>query len=123
MREEWDTEVLLDTIQYVKVKYSYNNKYFIISVVYARCNLNDQLELRYELQSMNPSGDIPWILGENLNVILNEDEKKGRVPFEQQEVMDFAFFINSCVLMEVNSQKAITLGGMAELKKNISSKG
>lgn len=72
---------------------------------------------------MNPSGDIPWILGENLNVILNEDEKKGRVPFEQQEVMDFAFFINSCVLMEVNSQKAITLGGMAELKKNISSKG
>lgn len=44
-KDDWEAEVLLDSIQQVTVKYSVNNKLFIISAVYARCNINDRLEL------------------------------------------------------------------------------
>lgn len=63
--------------------------------------MNERSELWDELQTMQPSDGIPWIISGNFNVILNEDEKLGGLPFEQHEAMDFAFFINSCALMEV----------------------
>lgn len=37
----------------------------------------------------------------DFNVSLNEDEKLGGLPFEQQEVTDFALFISNCSLMEL----------------------
>lgn len=42
-----------------------------------------------------------WIIGGDFNVILNEDEKLGGLDFEQQEAMDFDFFINNNTLAEV----------------------
>lgn len=36
-------------------------------------------------------------------MILNEEEKLGGLTFEQNEVKDFACFINSCSLSEIRS--------------------
>lgn len=44
-KEEWEALVMLDTIQQVPVKFCHNSKSFIISVVYARCNVVERLEL------------------------------------------------------------------------------
>lgn len=51
----------------------------------------ERLELWEELQSIIPDGDIPWIIGGDFNVILNEDEKLGGLTFDQQEALDFKF--------------------------------
>lgn len=48
---------------------------------------------------MRPAVDIPWIVGGDFNVILNEEEKMGGL-FEQQEAIDFALCINNCSLIE-----------------------
>lgn len=50
---------------------------------------------------MSTSNDILWIIGEDFNMILNEEEKMGGLPFEQHEAMDFTFCINNCSLMEI----------------------
>lgn len=59
-----------------------------------------------ELQSL-PSNGIPWIFGGDFNVILSEDEKLGGLPFEQQEVVDFALFISSWSLMDLTFNGSI----------------
>lgn len=61
----------------------------------------ERLELWEELQSVISDGDIPWIIGGDFNVILNEDEKLGGLTFDQQKALDFAMFINYCSLEEV----------------------
>lgn len=42
-----------------------------------------------------------WIISGDFNIILNEDEKLGGLPFEQQEAINFALCVNFCALSEV----------------------
>lgn len=93
--------VLLHKIQQITVKFIYNNKSFLISIVYTRCSALEILELWDKFQSVGISWDIPLIIGGDFNIILNKEEKMGGLAFEQQEAMDFAFFISSCSLSEV----------------------
>lgn len=48
-----------------------------------------------------PSTSTPYIVRGDFNVTLHEDEKLGGLKFEQQEVIDFAFFINNYSLSKV----------------------
>lgn len=43
--------MILDSIQQISVKFTYDNKQFIISLVYARCSALERLKLWDELQS------------------------------------------------------------------------
>lgn len=69
--------------------------------MYARCSGVERLKLWEELQSVIPSGDIPWIIGGDFNVILNENEKLGGLGFDQHEALGFAMLIISCSLEDV----------------------
>lgn len=91
----------LDSIQHILVKFTYNSKQFIISAKYARYSSLERLELWDELQSLRSACDMPRIIGRAFHVIFNEDEKLGGLAFEQQEAMDFDFFINNNTLAEV----------------------
>ncbi|KAH0742871.1 hypothetical protein KY290_030864 [Solanum tuberosum] len=83
------------------MKFTYNNKCCIISSVYARCNALDRLELWEELESIDEKDHYPWVVGGDFNVIVNEEEKLGGLPFTQNEAMNFALFISNCALTEV----------------------
>lgn len=43
----------------------------------------------------------PWMVGDDLNVILNGEEKLGGLEFTQMELIEFAQCINACILSEV----------------------
>ncbi|XP_060210542.1 uncharacterized protein LOC132637478 [Lycium barbarum] len=45
--------------------------------------------------------DAPWLVGEDFNVVLNEDEKIGGNPVIPQDYEDFVFCSNSCELLEI----------------------
>ncbi|KAK4706689.1 hypothetical protein R3W88_033755 [Solanum pinnatisectum] len=100
-KDEWMGSILLDTIQQVTIQFKHNNKKFIISVVYARCNALERLELWEKLESIAERVQCPWIIRGDFNVILNKEEKLGGLEFSPNEAIDFAAFISSDALSEV----------------------
>lgn len=66
----------------------------MITIVYERCNALERLELWENIEVMAQIQQIPLLIGGDFNVILNEKEKKGGLPFIQYEVMDFNYYIN-----------------------------
>ncbi|KAK4718725.1 hypothetical protein R3W88_017063 [Solanum pinnatisectum] len=71
-RSEWEGINILDTVQQVTIRFKIDNKFFLISAVYARCNALERLELWAELESITDRDRWPWIIGGYFNVILNE---------------------------------------------------
>ncbi|KAH0656867.1 hypothetical protein KY290_032529 [Solanum tuberosum] len=102
-RTIWEGNILLDTVQQITIKFKIENNFFIITVVYARCNALDRLELWEELEELARSQQCPWVVGGDFNVILNEEEKLGGLAFTQNEALEFASCINACALTEVRT--------------------
>lgn len=85
----------------ITMKFCKNDSSYIISSVYVRCNVLDRLELWEEVESLATNIQVLWMVGGDFNIILNEEEKLGRLQFTQQEAIDFAQCINCCGLSEV----------------------
>ncbi|KAH0679394.1 hypothetical protein KY284_020479 [Solanum tuberosum] len=100
--EEWEGSIILDTVQQVSIQFRKNDKEFIISAVYARCNALERLELWEELDSIAERVQCPWVIGGDFNMILKKEEKLGGLEFTHNEAMDFAAFISSCALSEMH---------------------
>ncbi|KAG5617032.1 hypothetical protein H5410_016856 [Solanum commersonii] len=94
---EWEVNIILDTVQQVTIKFRIKNKYYIISVVYARCNTLERLELWDELEGIIDRELCPWVIGGDFNVILNEEEKLGGLPFTQNEAIDKDLTMHPCI--------------------------
>jgi len=122
-RSEWEGINILDTVQQVTIRFKIDSKFFLISVVYARCNALERLELWEKLDSIIDRDRWPWIVGGDFNVILNEEEKLGGLPFTQHEAIDFASFIVCVLYQKYKRLEANLLGGMGGLKRNVFLKG
>lgn len=72
----------------------------MIIVVYARCSAIEILELWEELEWMAEGLHIPWIVGGDFNVILNDSKKLGGLLVTQVETFDFAQCASNCALTE-----------------------
>lgn len=46
--------------------------------------------------------EVPWLVGGDFNVILNEEEKLAGLEVTQQEVVDFAQCVSYSGLLEIN---------------------
>ncbi|XP_049396567.1 uncharacterized protein LOC125860610 [Solanum stenotomum] len=99
--DDWEGSLILDTVQQVTIQFKKNEKDFLISAVYARCNAMERLELWEELESIAENVRCPWVIGGDFNVILNEEERLGGLEFTINEAIDFASFISSNALSEV----------------------
>ncbi|KAH0696200.1 hypothetical protein KY289_013682 [Solanum tuberosum] len=100
-KDDWVGNIVLDTVQQVTFQFKKNDKEFMVSAVYARCNTVERLELWEELDSIAEHVQCPWIIGGDLNVILDEEEKLGGLDFTINEAIDFASFISRNALLEV----------------------
>ncbi|KAK4731359.1 hypothetical protein R3W88_024347 [Solanum pinnatisectum] len=67
-------------------------------MIYAKCTSLERLCLWEDLYSIRLNLSLPWMVGGDFNVIMEEDKKIGRLPLYPQEYEDFALCINSCEL-------------------------
>lgn len=56
----------------------------VISAVYARYSSLERLLIWEDLEDIEESVDVPWIVGGDFNVILEEIEKLGGLPVTQK---------------------------------------
>nr|XP_009620919.1 uncharacterized protein LOC104112639 [Nicotiana tomentosiformis] len=97
-----DWELLIDTDQQITIKVLYQGigKHIIMTVVYVKCSSLERLELWNNLYCLASDMELPWLVGGDFNVILNEEEKIGGLPVYPPEYEDFAFYVNSCELFD-----------------------
>ncbi|KAG5594126.1 hypothetical protein H5410_035358 [Solanum commersonii] len=97
--DDWNGVVVSDSIQHLTLKFTQqgSSKEFMITAVYARCSAIERLELWEELEWLAERLQIPWIVGGDFNVIMNEEEK-----LEDRQIT------------KVSSSEACTHGGMEE---------
>lgn len=100
-RNDWEGSVMINSFQQVTMRFIKCNMPFIITSVYARCNVLDRLELWEELERIDTS-NYPWMVEGDFNMILHEEEKLGSLDFTQQEAINFVQYINNCALSEIN---------------------
>nr|XP_016478992.1 PREDICTED: uncharacterized protein LOC107800348 [Nicotiana tabacum] len=61
----------------------------------------ERLDLWDNLYYLARDMELPWAVGGDVNVVLNEEEKIGGLPVYPQEYKDFAFYVNSYGLFEM----------------------
>ncbi|XP_075084878.1 uncharacterized protein LOC107761180 [Nicotiana tabacum] len=72
-----------------------------MTFVYAKCSPLERLELWENLYYLTSNMKIPWVVGGDFNVLMDEDEKIGGIPVYPPEYEDFACYANSCALFDV----------------------
>ncbi|XP_059313895.1 uncharacterized protein LOC132064801 [Lycium ferocissimum] len=103
VQDKVDVEVLFDTEQSIIVKLFFHdlNKAMVVSMVYAKSDEGERLQLWDDMYGLSSNMAFPWLIGSDFNVILNEEEKIGGLPVFPQEYEDFAFCMNSYDLHEI----------------------
>ncbi|XP_059310998.1 uncharacterized protein LOC132062440 [Lycium ferocissimum] len=102
VNENVDVHVVSDTEQDITLKLflQEHNKHMITTLVYAKYDDHERLQLWDSIYHLSAIIDIPWMVGGDFNVVLNEEDKIGGTPIVPQNYEDFAFCINSCELEE-----------------------
>lgn len=92
----WDDKVplqiLSETDQCCNVEISSNNKSFLISIIFAKCEANLCKQLLYDLLNFASSSTIPWIVVGFYEVI-SIDERVGYSTHDCGAIEDFTNFI------------------------------
>ena len=76
----------------LQVQYQLLPSTVYFSFVYAKCTVQERQMLWADLMVGTPS-DVPWFLTGDFNVIVNEGEKRGGLPFRLTEGEDFLQFM------------------------------
>ncbi|XP_060190553.1 uncharacterized protein LOC132619771 [Lycium barbarum] len=98
-----EVEVLSDSEQHISLKLLFQDtgKTLVTTLVYAKCSEVERLQLWDNIYNLANGMSLPWMIGGDFNVVLNEKEKIGGIPVFAQDIEDFAFCINSCELDEI----------------------
>lgn len=109
MDERFDITVLYDLEQQMTLKLfdTETNKDFILTLVYARCDAIDRIELCASLDYLAQDMVLPWIVGRYFNVIYDEEEKFGGLPVSINKVDDFRQCMNTCNLTDLGFKGSI----------------
>lgn len=103
VKNDVEVEVVDNTEQqiYLKLLTRDQNTHILATFVNARCERAERILLWDSLSQHASYMDLPWLVGGDFNVILNEEEKIGGLPVTWQECEDFAECINSNALFDV----------------------
>lgn len=74
---------------------------FYVTIVYAKCDVTQRLELWDEIYSMANGMNFPWIIGGDFNVVLGGEEKIEGLHVVDEDSEDFRTCIESCGLTQV----------------------
>ncbi|XP_060202217.1 uncharacterized protein LOC132630676 [Lycium barbarum] len=100
---EYEVNVLVDSVQQITLKLSNsnNNTVMIGTLVYAKCDRTERIELWESLYHLASDMTLPWLVGGDFNVIVHEEEKYGGLPVTLNEVEAFRHCIQSCNLSDL----------------------
>ncbi|XP_009595534.1 uncharacterized protein [Nicotiana tomentosiformis] len=98
---QWD--VVIDTDQQLTIMVYHQDieNHIMMTFVYAKCSSLERLELWDNLYYLDRDMELPWVVGGDFNMILNEEEKIGGLPVYPPEYEDFVFYVNSCGLFDM----------------------
>ncbi|XP_060202641.1 uncharacterized protein LOC132631059 [Lycium barbarum] len=94
--EEWQAQVIVDSVQHVTIKLSHINMQYeaYVTAVYAKCSGAERQELWDLIGQVALNVHVPWIVGGDFIVILKHEEKLGGLPVHHTETAEFAHFIH-----------------------------
>ncbi|XP_075109128.1 uncharacterized protein LOC142180921 [Nicotiana tabacum] len=78
-----------------------------LTLVYAKCDRTERIELWDTLYAMASDMTVPWLVGGDFNVIWDEEEKYGGLPVSLIEVDEFRHYINTCNLTDLGFKGSI----------------
>ncbi|XP_019238339.1 PREDICTED: uncharacterized protein LOC109218432 [Nicotiana attenuata] len=82
-------------------------KEFMVTLVYAKCDHIERIELWDSLYYLASDMTIPCMVGGDFNVILDEEEKFGGLPVSINEVDNFRHCMNTCNLTNMGFKGSI----------------
>ncbi|XP_070015947.1 uncharacterized protein [Nicotiana sylvestris] len=80
---------------------------FVLTLIYAKCDAIERIELWGSLYAMARYMDAPWLVGGDFNVIWDEEEKFGGLPVSLNEIDDFRHCVNTCNLFDLGFKGSI----------------
>ncbi|XP_016482447.2 uncharacterized protein LOC107803276 [Nicotiana tabacum] len=107
--DDFEVMMLFDMQQQLTLRLTDTNtqQEFILTLVYAKCDHIERIELWDTLYALASDMTTPWIVGGDFNVIWDEEEKFGGLPVPINEVDDFRDCINSCNLNDLGFKGSI----------------
>ncbi|XP_070014295.1 uncharacterized protein [Nicotiana sylvestris] len=80
---------------------------FVLTLIYAKCDAIERIELWDSLYAMARDMDAPWLVRGDFNVIWDEEEKFGGLLVSLNEIDDFRHCINTCNLFDLGFKGSI----------------
>ncbi|XP_075078217.1 uncharacterized protein LOC142164292 [Nicotiana tabacum] len=91
----------------LRLMHSETHVELILTLVYAKCDRTERIELWDMLYAMASDMTVPWLVGGDFNVIWDEEEKYGGLPVFLIEVDDFRHCINTYNLTDLGFKGSI----------------
>ncbi|XP_019242042.1 PREDICTED: uncharacterized protein LOC109222093, partial [Nicotiana attenuata] len=107
--EVYEVDIVYNMVQQLTLKLFHTETHveLILTLVYAKCDHIERIELWDSLYAMASDMTSPWLVGGDFNVIWDEEEKFGGLPVSINEVDDFRHCINTCNLSDLGFKGSI----------------
>ncbi|XP_070020059.1 uncharacterized protein [Nicotiana sylvestris] len=107
--EIFEVTILYNMTQHLTLRLTHTETHveLILTLVYAKCDRIERIELWDSLYAMASDMTVPWLVGGDFNVIWDEEEKFGGLPVSLIEVDDFRHCINTCNLTDLGFKGSI----------------
>lgn len=107
--EKFDVTILFDMEQQLTLKLfdTEEHKEFIFTLVYAKCDSIERIELWDSMYDMATDMTVPWLVGGDFNVIWDEEEKFGGLPVSLNEIDNFRHCVTTCNLSDLGFKGSI----------------
>ncbi|XP_070009723.1 uncharacterized protein [Nicotiana sylvestris] len=101
--EVYEVTVMYNLVQQLTLRLYHSETHveFVLTLVYAKCDAIERIELWDSLYYMASDMTIPWLVGGDFNVIWDEEEKFGGLLVHLNEIDDFRHSINTCNLSDL----------------------
>ncbi|XP_019241851.1 PREDICTED: uncharacterized protein LOC109221873 [Nicotiana attenuata] len=107
--EVYEVTIMYNMVQQLTLRlfHTENHVEIVLTLVYAKCDAIERIELWDSLYYMANDMTVPWLVGGDFNVIWDEEEKFGGLPVHINEVDDFRHCINTCNLSDLGFKGSI----------------
>ncbi|XP_070009705.1 uncharacterized protein [Nicotiana sylvestris] len=107
--EVFEVTVMYNMVEQLTLRLFHTESHveFVLTLIYAKCDAIEMIELWDSLYEMARDMDAPWLVGGDFNVIWDEEEKFGGLPVSLNEIDDFRHCVNTCNIFDLGFKGSI----------------